>query len=327
MTTGFQMFLLAAQEMNFSRAAEKAFVTPQCLSDHIKRLEEQYHVQLFQRRPRLQLTAEGEAMVRYLSRIQALEDSMANELADISGGVRGTIRLGMPATRGVITIPQMVPQFQQQFPNVDVQIYLNDTRKLEQLLLRGELDLFVGVDANQHPLFQKLPVCRESLYLVISQQLMYSQFPDCCQEMTQRFLRDGADLSLLHNAPLVQGHSNSTTTIAVRQFLLQHSISAQLPIEVSDFDVLVDLCRTGNYVTICALAHLHRLMDGCGVGQSGGKIHVFRIRGLDKTMDIELVTHRDSRPLNYLDCFRDMMRRTIQAEDEAILSWLAAQQR
>ena len=79
MTNGFKMFLLAAEELNFSRAAERAFVTQQCLSDHIKRLEEMYHVTLFQRKPRLQLTPEGHAMLRYLSRMQALEDSMINE--------------------------------------------------------------------------------------------------------------------------------------------------------------------------------------------------------------------------------------------------------
>jgi len=164
-------------------------------------------------------------MLQYLSRIQALEDSMVNELADISGGVRGTIRLGIPATRGAIIIPQMVPRFQKQFPNVDVQIYLNDTLKLEQLLLNGELDLFLGVDANQHPLFQKLPVCREPLYLVISQQLMCSQFPLNYQEMTQQFLRRGADLSLLHNAPLVQGHRHSTTTAAVAVYTEKYQMS------------------------------------------------------------------------------------------------------
>lgn len=35
MLIGYEMFLLAAEELNFSRAAERAFVTPQCLSDHI----------------------------------------------------------------------------------------------------------------------------------------------------------------------------------------------------------------------------------------------------------------------------------------------------
>lgn len=72
MLIGYEMFLLAAEELNFSRAAERAFVTPQCLSDHIKRLEAHHHVTLFRRRPHLELTAEGAAMLRYLSRIKAV---------------------------------------------------------------------------------------------------------------------------------------------------------------------------------------------------------------------------------------------------------------
>ena len=50
----------------------------------------------------------------------------------------------------------MVPEFQKQYPNVDVQVRLNDTHKLEDLLLSGEIDLFLGVDAKEHPLFDKI---------------------------------------------------------------------------------------------------------------------------------------------------------------------------
>ena len=297
MTTGLQMFLLAAQELNFTRAAQKAFVTPQCLSDHIKRLEEQYQVTLFQRRPRLQLTAEGETMVRYLTRIQALEDSMSNELADISGGVRGSIRLGMPTTRGITIVPRVVPQFQQQFPNVDVQIYLNDTRTLERLLLDGELDLFLGVDANQHPLFHKELVGQEPLYLVISQRSMRMCYPNDWRERTRRFLRQGADLSLLQNAPLIQGHSSSTTTDLV-------------------------LCRTGRYMTIGARAQLHGLIQSDQENMGEDFVYAFRVRGWDRRMDVELVTHRDSRPLKYMEQFQQMLCAAVQAEDQAILQWL-----
>lgn len=112
MNNGFKMFLLAAEELNFSRAAHRAFVTQQCLSDHIKRLEETYHVTLFQRKPKIALTPEGLAMLKYLSRIQALEDSMINELSDISSGVRGTINFGVSSTRGFIIVPKLIPAFQ-----------------------------------------------------------------------------------------------------------------------------------------------------------------------------------------------------------------------
>lgn len=111
MTNGSKIFLPAAEELNFSRAAERALAAQQCLSDHIKRPEEIYHVTLSQREPRLRLTPEGRAMLRYFSRMQVLEDSMISELCDISEGVQDTINLDVNSTRGGITIPKLIPQF------------------------------------------------------------------------------------------------------------------------------------------------------------------------------------------------------------------------
>ncbi|MDY2649461.1 MAG: LysR family transcriptional regulator, partial [Pyramidobacter porci] len=137
MTTAQEMFLLAAQELSFSRAAKRAFVTPQCLSDHIRRLEERYGVKLFHRRPRLELTREGRTLRDYLSRIARLEENMALEMEDVSAGMRGTVRLGIPLTRGRIFIPRLMPEFQRRFPRVDVKIALRDTRDLQRMTVEA----------------------------------------------------------------------------------------------------------------------------------------------------------------------------------------------
>lgn len=54
-------FLTAAEEMNFRRAAERLYITQQSLSAHIQRLERQYDVILFERKPRLMLPPRGRA--------------------------------------------------------------------------------------------------------------------------------------------------------------------------------------------------------------------------------------------------------------------------
>lgn len=46
-----EYFLAAAEEMNITRAAERLFISQQALSSHLKRLEEEYGVPLFERRP------------------------------------------------------------------------------------------------------------------------------------------------------------------------------------------------------------------------------------------------------------------------------------
>ncbi|MBQ5754239.1 MAG: LysR family transcriptional regulator [Oscillospiraceae bacterium] len=317
MNTSQKMFILAAQEMNFSRAAEKAFVTPQCLSDHIKRLEEHYRVQLFVRRPHLQLTPEGQAMLRCFLRIQALEDSMKNELADISGGVRGTVRLGVPATRGAILIPRAVAEYHRAYPHVEVQVSLNDTRRLAEELLEGQLDLFLGVGADQHPLFHRQPLYSEPLYLVISRSLLERCFGEETDAVEREFREKGADLTRLQQVEFVLGHSSSTTTDAVQQFLLQKGIQPRVPIRVSNFDIHMELCRGGGYGAICARAALRRLMAG-----QEEPIRVFPLRDCPRRLEVELITHRDARPLEYMTAFARGLAAAALREDGEITRWL-----
>lgn len=317
MTTSFQMFLLAARELSFSRAAEIAFVTPQCLSDHIRRIEEQYGVTLFVRKPHLRLTPEGETMLRYLNRIQTLEGDMKNELADVSGGSRGTLRLGIPVTRGNILLPGVVTDFQRRFPNVETEIRLSDTRNLEEQLLAGKLDLFLGVDTTQHALFSRQPITSEPLYLVISRGVLEKQFGNRYAAVRESFRRDGADLALLQGVPFVQGHSRSTTTMAVEQLLLRENISLAFPVRVSNFDLHIEFCHRNQCATICSRSHIRKVMD-----LSDARLETFAIRNPHQKLQIELITHRDAQPLAYRTVFAELLRLRVLEEEADICGWL-----
>ena len=71
-----EIFMLVAEEMSISKAAQRAFVSQQCVSDHIKRMEQHYGVQLFTRKPRFQLTEAGQSMLQSVRKIQAIESNL-----------------------------------------------------------------------------------------------------------------------------------------------------------------------------------------------------------------------------------------------------------
>ena len=68
MNISMQYFLVVAEELSISRAAERLYVSQQCVSSHIKKLEQQYCVELFVRKPAFCLTEEGKALQRSLLR-------------------------------------------------------------------------------------------------------------------------------------------------------------------------------------------------------------------------------------------------------------------
>lgn len=322
METGFKMFLLAAEEMNFSRAADRAFVTQQCFSDHIRRLEERYNIVLFHRKPKLQLTPEGTAMLHYISRIQALEESMVNELSDISTGVRGTINFGTSSTRGYIIIPQFIPLFQEKFPNVDVQVHLSDTKELEPQLINSKIDVLLGIDANQHALFKRIPICDDPLYLIISDLLLQTHFPNIETDALIIWAATGVSIERFQEVPFVQGHNSSTTTYAINQFLMKYNLKLRIPISVSSFDILMELCRTGRYATITPHFHLHQVLQMNLSLPKERQMHVFPIKNLEKKLSIEILTHRDARPPQHTSVFIDMLKEFLLNEDKKIKSYL-----
>ena len=87
MTNSEKLFLILAEELNFRRAAARAFLSQQGLSDHIRRLEECYGTPLFYRRPRVSLTPAGEAVQRTLQRVKNLESGLEAELAERRRGL------------------------------------------------------------------------------------------------------------------------------------------------------------------------------------------------------------------------------------------------
>ena len=83
-------FLITAEELNVTRAAERLYISQQALSSHIKRLEEEYQVQLFERRPSFHLTPEGEQMLFYGKQILESEAKLRAAFSDIKAECRGT---------------------------------------------------------------------------------------------------------------------------------------------------------------------------------------------------------------------------------------------
>ena len=93
-----EYFLIVAEEMNVTRAAERLNISQQALSGHIKRLEDEYNVEFFYRKPVFRLTPAGEKMIFFGRQILQSESSMRAAFSDITENARATLRLGISFT-------------------------------------------------------------------------------------------------------------------------------------------------------------------------------------------------------------------------------------
>ena len=67
---------------SFTRAAERLSLSQPAVSQHVRQLENELHVHIFERvRGTLRVTREGEIIVKYARRMQALTNNMQEALA------------------------------------------------------------------------------------------------------------------------------------------------------------------------------------------------------------------------------------------------------
>ncbi|WP_093628954.1 LysR family transcriptional regulator [Streptomyces sp. 3213.3] len=94
-------FVAVAEELHFTRAAEKLYVSQPALSKQIRALERQLGAELFRRdRQTVTLTPAGTALLPYAERMLALWAEGASALAEVSAAERSTLVVGMSTSPG-----------------------------------------------------------------------------------------------------------------------------------------------------------------------------------------------------------------------------------
>lgn len=292
MNTNMSMFLLLAEELNFNRAAQRAFVTQQCLSDHIRRLEQRYHTTLFNRKPKISLTESGLALLEAARRIQMIEDSFQTRLQELEGGASGTLQAGITFARSHILIPRIFPPFHEKYPGVDLQFEFGDTQDLVKLLQRGKLDCFLGVNTPSSKGICAIPLCRESICLLASDRYLKRYFGTEYSSVLEQGAQ-AADLSRFEHLPLVRNHPDSTLTTQLNQFLASQRLSLSSTVAVSEYSIQISLCATGHVAAFCPSSLLNEVWRQNKLLPADDQIHAFPIRGLEDALQIELLYNAD----------------------------------
>jgi DNA-binding transcriptional LysR family regulator len=116
-------FVAVAEELNFTRAAERQNVVQQALSTAISQLEALLGVKLFERTTRsVTLTSAGAAWLPYAREALAAADRAAEAAQDLAAGRAGRLRVGLAGTAGLDITPPLLRAFVGRFPLVELAI-------------------------------------------------------------------------------------------------------------------------------------------------------------------------------------------------------------
>jgi DNA-binding transcriptional LysR family regulator len=118
-----QYFVAVAEELNFTRAAERLNVAQQALSTAIAQLEALLGITLFERTTRsVTLTSAGAVWLPYAREALAAADRAADAAGDLAAGRKGRLRVGLAATTALELTPRLLRAFAERFPLVDLRL-------------------------------------------------------------------------------------------------------------------------------------------------------------------------------------------------------------
>lgn len=288
-----KMFLLAVEELNFSKAAIKAFVTQQCLSLHIKKLEEEYDVKLFARKPRLHLTAAGEALHQSLCHLQVTETALLKRLADIKDGRRGEIIFGINATRARVIMPNLITSYQKLFPLVKISLILDDTLNLATKLLDGKLDMFLGIDCVANNDFDVLNLAYDEVFFIARESVL-KKFSNNQELLTHALASKEINLLNFPNMPFVGNYKGSSFNTLVSKYLYARNIQQNVVFSVSDYEIQIEVCSQGEFVVFCPKMVLSKVFEQNAKILKDEKLHIFKLQGMNNSLKVDLITHKQA---------------------------------
>ncbi|MEO6920673.1 MAG: LysR family transcriptional regulator [Collimonas sp.] len=137
------VFVRVVETGSFSAAALELGMTPSAVSRQVSRLEKALAIRLLERTTRkLRLSESGsETFLRCQDMVSAAR--AATEVADKFVALpRGLLRVGMPKAFGKSVVAPLIPGFLEKYPQVDVQLILND-RHLN--LINDDADLVINI--------------------------------------------------------------------------------------------------------------------------------------------------------------------------------------
>jgi LysR family transcriptional regulator, benzoate and cis,cis-muconate-responsive activator of ben and cat genes len=144
-------FLAVAEERNLGRAAAQLHISQPPLTRQIHQLEEELEVQLFNRTPKgMELTEAGELLAQEVRNIFSLVQQASEKTQRASQGRLGRLDLAVFGSGVLDTIPRVLLQFKQDYP--EVKVVLHTMEKEEQIQALRQNRITIGFNRMLKPL-------------------------------------------------------------------------------------------------------------------------------------------------------------------------------
>jgi len=150
-------------------AAEKLFRTQPAISTQVRMLEEELGEKLFDRiGKKVCLTQAGELLFGYAERLLRLHDEAKLAITELNASPRGKILIGANEATCLYVLPQLFALFKEKYPEVQISIYRNFSKKVVDKILENQLDFGIVTLPVPDRDLHVMPIAEDELWLITS---------------------------------------------------------------------------------------------------------------------------------------------------------------
>jgi LysR family transcriptional regulator for metE and metH len=164
-----KLILTVADEGSLTKAGNRLHLTQSALSHQLRDVEGRLGVQLFRRlNKKMLLTPAGERLLRSAQKVKSELEQVGKEIHRMANGQSGELRISTECYTCYHWLPAVLKKFNKAFPNVEVNIVVEATRRPLQALLSGKIDLAIASAPIPHPKLRYEPLFEDELVAIMS---------------------------------------------------------------------------------------------------------------------------------------------------------------
>ena len=249
--TQLHYVLAVAEYQNFTKAAQKVFVTQPTLSMQIQKLEEELDIQIFDRSKKpIELTEVGKKIVYQAKNIVNESDRIKDIVDQQKGFIGGEFRLGIIPTVMPTLLPMFLKSFTKKYPKVKLKIEELHTEAIIEKLKDGHLDAAIAATPLEQENIKEWTLYYEPFVAYIpSNHQLYTK-----QKLTTE------DLNIDDILLLEDGHCFKEGILNLCKTKKNYEESS-FQLESGSFETLIKLSNEGMGMTLLPYLHTLELND------------------------------------------------------------------
>lgn len=175
--SNLRVFLVAAEELNFSKAAKRLHMSQSAVSQNIQAMERAYGTELFIRGGRsVELSEAGQTILPMVREVLLAARLLEDGLQEMNNQVGGELLIGCSTSAGRYLLPILLSEFQRGYPAVHPRVKVLSRESVVERLINRMIPIGVASKLIEHRDIVSVPFFEDRIILVVHPQHPWANY-------------------------------------------------------------------------------------------------------------------------------------------------------